>query len=469
MNKIYLIIALITLLFSCKEDNKGERLYAVSFAVPSINVSPQGVTQVKVMFSQPTTQAGTLRIRLDNEQTVYGVDYITNPEFVNDELSLEFEKGVSAVSFDFQSFVQQQEGMSKRVIFSLVSNTIDYTILSNTSIILNFAETALIGSSLAPEVGGANQPNQVYVDLSSGQMTAVPRTSWDLGFYTGDDYRVILNSSVKMSAKSLQTTDISLLASEDSSMLIGQGAGNASQIDDPSGDITQTAIAAIAQDDAQNQVYLINLGSNPSSVPPTLGSVGTDTGTHRGWIKARILRHAGGGYLLQYANLDQSDYQEIVIDKQTDYNFVFFSFNTQSQVMVEPHKTQWDLNFTTFTNTFEFGGVLLPYFYSDFILNNSRAGVEVYSVSTDDYTYESFSYSDVDYANFQNNQTTIGATWRSTSTTGPDGVPISQFEVFTNLFYIIKDTSGNIYKLKMTQGVLENGERGHPRFVYQLL
>lgn len=466
--KLLIIAGLFITLLSCNEDTQPQRLYAVSFALPSININTD-TTQVTIKFSQPTNASGTLHLKLTDLQTTYGVHYQTMPESVNNDLFIDFEKGVNAVSFEFHRLLPPQDNQTQNVTFSIVANSINYTIMSNTSIVLNFNDTALIGNVLAPEVGGANQPNQVYVDLSTGQMTTVPRVSWDLGFYTGDDFRVILNSSVKMSAKSLATTDISLSAIADDTMLIGQGAGNASQVDAPSGNISQTAIAAITAEDSQNQVYLINLGSNPAQTQPSLGSVGADTGTHRGWKKIRILRASDNNYRLQYADLDQTNYQEVIIEKQPDYNFVFFSFTTQAQVMVEPQKQAWDLNFTTFTNTFAFGTSEIPYFYSDFILHNSRGGATAYSVSTDNYNYEAFSLSDVDYTLFATDQTTIGATWRSTSVTGPNGVPVSEFVVFTNLFYVIKDAQGNIYKLRMTQGVLENGERGHPKFVYQLL
>ena len=61
---------------------------------------------------------------------------------------------------------------------------------------------------MSPEVGGPLEPNQVYVDLSSGKMTSAVRNSWDLGFYSGADFRVVLNNSVKMAAKQLKSTNI---------------------------------------------------------------------------------------------------------------------------------------------------------------------------------------------------------------------------------------------------------------------
>lgn len=268
-----------------------------------------------------------------------------------------------------------------------------------------------------------------------------------------------------MSAKSLESTDLTAAVSEDNAMLIGQGAGNVNQIDNPTGLITGTAIAEVSANDDENFVYLVNLGSNPSLNPPALGSVSVDSGTHRGWKKIKILRN-GNGYKLQYADLSATTFNEVIIDKNSAFNFTFFSFATSTTVNVEPQKDKWDINFTTFTNIV---GGTIPYFYPDFVVNNSRGGALVYSVSTNDFSYENFSLANVDNSKFIEDQRGIGSSWRGTSTTGPDGMPVSQFVLKTDIFYILKDTAGNFYKIKMTGGALPNLERGHPTFVYEML
>ena len=63
------------------------------------------------------------------------------------------------------------------------------------------------GASVNPFVNGSAQPNQVWIDLSdidalSGQpkQTVTNRTDWDLAFYTGNEFKVVLNSSIAMGA-----------------------------------------------------------------------------------------------------------------------------------------------------------------------------------------------------------------------------------------------------------------------------
>ena len=48
------------------------------------------------------------------------------------------------------------------------------------------------------DMGGANEPYQVYVDLATKQITKVRRDAWDIAFYCGDDFRVIINPAIAM-------------------------------------------------------------------------------------------------------------------------------------------------------------------------------------------------------------------------------------------------------------------------------
>lgn len=97
----------------------------------------------------------------------------------------------------------------------------------------SYVAPPLASAALQPATGGPSQANSVYVDLSAGNTASSARTSWDLGFYSGSDFRVVLNSSLKMSAKQLESTNIDAVVASDDTMLIAQGQGNANQVDDP--------------------------------------------------------------------------------------------------------------------------------------------------------------------------------------------------------------------------------------------
>jgi len=463
-----LILSFVLLAFTaCNSDDNDGQSVAVAFAESSYNLTSTA-TPVQIKFSAPAPAAGTITIAYTATAAAYTTDFTTLPVAADSKITLPFAKDATSVEFTFNKIKNAVGAEVKNVIFSISSTSINAEVVGNKTIQLNFNETASLGTALAAEVGGPMQPNQVYVDLSSGKMITVVRTSWDLGFYSGNEFKIVLNSSLKMAAKQLATTNIDEVQVADETMIISQGQGNASQIDDPTGDILKTtAIAQVSSTDADNKVYLINMGSNPATIKPATGSEGSAGGSSRGWKKIRVLK-SGSDYKVQYADIASTTHEEITISKNSAYNFTFLSLLDKKVVSVEPQKNQWDLNFTTFTNIIP-GATPTPYFYPDFVVNNLKGGAKTYQVLTSAFSYDAFTLANVDNTKFTEDQRNIGSNWRSTSAAGPDGNPVSQFVLKTDRFFVVKDPAGNIYKLKFTGGANEAGERGYPKFQYAIL
>ena len=64
-------------------------------------------------------------------------------------------------------------------------------------------------------------------------------------------------------------------------------------------------------------------------------------------------------------------------------------------------------------------------------------------------------------SSFSQDQRIIGSTWRD--------VINEDKTLVDNIFYVIKDSNGNVYKLKFTALLNNAGERGYPKFKYNLL
>lgn len=328
------------------------------------------------------------------------------------------------------------------------------------------------GGILETTTGGPNQGNQVYVDLSTSQKTTVKRDSWDFGFYSGSEFRVILNGSLKMAVKQLATSNIDEVQTEDASVNVGfETISTLGYVDNPTGVLTGagngegTAIAEISANDADNKVYLVNMGFKVGTTIPNLGSEAS-TGDARGWKKVRILRNGSTGYKIQVAALNATTHQEYVVNKDADFNFTFFSLDTNGTVNVEPAKNKWDLNFTTFTNYFAYQGGFITYYFADFITSNVKSGTQVYEVLNTVSTYDAFTFESIVDANFQasaTDQRIIGSAWRNGG--GPSSAP----SVKDDRFYVVKDAAGNFYKLKFLALTNAAGERGYPVFEFALL
>ncbi|MDR0223506.1 MAG: HmuY family protein [Myroides odoratus] len=473
-----LVIALVALVFfsSCEKDsnngNSDVRDFIVAFDDPSIPYREIETTrQVELVFSEMAQGEGTIEIQIIPSKAIYGVDFATVPAAANHKLIVPFSKGMKSTSFTFENLIFPYDRMDKTIQFNIekVNYSEKTPKIQGYNVMMISFDTSL-GGIMAPNVGGPTQPNQVYVDLGGKAMYEVKRNSWDLAFDSGNEFRVRLNGSVYMAAGTIKgvntiddVRDDNTIREMKNVVKIGTfDPANLEYIDDPSGDPSKTAIHAISDIDANNKVYLVNMGFDPGMDAVEPGSV-LVTGKERGWKKVRILKREGG-YLLQYADINDSTHKEVMIPKSPGFNFTFYSFNTNSIVQVEPSKAKWDLNFTVFTNKVDQAGDPKgSYGYSDFIVQNSYGGVKAYKVTIpagDKNFYKAYNLQSVDESALSNDFTTIGGTWREVA---------NAKVLYKNVFYVIKDAKGNYYKMRMLDFFNEKGDRGYPKFEYALL
>lgn len=462
MKRIYiLLITAVTFLSSCsKEPNLVEDPFVVAFKHKSgklLSVTSEG-KKINLVYSEPAKVSGSIKIKITTKNANYGSDFITVPQAINNEITLPVLQGKTENSFELKELNNAFTDVMQ-ITFTIVEIAIENSnIQGNTSAIFN--DAPFLGGSFEPLVGGANQPNQVYIDLSSNKETVAKRDTWDLGFYSGKQFRVVINGSLYMATKALNTTDINSVTSASVSRLKSEVAvgtfkgSNANYIDAPNGNILETAIDELSNNNATSKVYLLNLGYKVSTSKPNTGSVAI-AGDFRGWKKIRILKHKNG-YKLQYANLDNTSYKEVLISKKTPYNFTFFSFNKEKEVMVEPPKNQWDICFTVFTNVLGKNG---SYGFSDYVTHNRKGKVTAYKLKNYKISYNNFSKEHINESLLKENQKIIGSSWRN----------VFSKSVFNNVFYVLKDSDNNFYKIKFLALLNKKGERGYPKFEYKRL
>ena len=461
MKKITLfVVTIIVFLTSCSEEPTFiSDPFVVAFEKTSAKILDiTNASEIQLVYSKMAVEDGSVNIQIDTENAVYGRDFVTIPEATGNAVTLEIVSGETTNSFQVVELNDSFSDVMK-ITFSIASIDVEgANIQGNT--FFELSDSVYLGGEFTPTVGGPNEPNQVYIDLSSNKETVVRRDAWDLGFYGGDDFRVAINGSLYMATAPLSNLDINSVNSSTVSSLqpvvaIGTfDPENENYIDAPNGNILETAIDEISTEDSQNPVYVLNLGNSIGTQQPTIGGV-TIAGEARGWKKIRILLN-GDAYVLQYADLDATSYHEITIPKDSDFNFSFFSFTTETLVDVEPQKNQWDVCFTVFTNVLEGAG---SYGFSDYVIHNRKGGVTAYSLTGSSITYDDFELDHIEEALFEETQNIIGSNWRSvfTGTVTPE------------VFYILKDANENYYKIRFLDLVNSTGERGYPRFEYSLL
>ena len=367
MKKNLFFIKILILLFfvsSCTTDDESSGVFefVAAFENLSVSFSDEKSKEIKIVFSRSAPKKGTLTVSYETDNATYGPDsdFTTVPSGKGGIITVPFNLDDDSTSFTFNKLqsIIEGKGITKGITFKLENISIlESTIKGNTNLVVSFTPVAVLGGVISPEIGGPTQYNQVFVDLSSQKQTKVKRDSWDLGFYNGEEFRVTLNGSIFMGAAKLNFTNIDAVSETDVTefkKLVKIGyAGSNIYFDAPTGEISETVIDEISENDEENKVYLLKLGYKIPTEIPRVGSASV-MGDPKGWKKIRILRK-GNDYKLQYANIEDTAFKSVTISKNDDYNFTCFSFDEGKVVTVAPEKEKWDLKFTVFTNVLDFG------------------------------------------------------------------------------------------------------------------
>lgn len=443
-------VSMAVLFTACGDDDGAASPITLNFTNTEIGLSES--VEVGITFSRPADAAGTLTLQVASSSLVYGesADFYSDPVMVDNEISLSYEAGSESVSFTV--FAGSALNIAQEETITVTLTDADGFVLGgDLSATITVSENFIANEgTLEINGGGADFPNQAFIDLSKLSQTVVDKYSWDLGFYTAlGEHNVVLNSSAFVMARPLDgETDIDEVTASDTVgfadvMRISNydDAEASDWIDDQSGDLSLTAFGDISATANENVVFIIKRD-----------------GEARDWKKVRVLQD-GDNYTLQYADIDATTHEEVTITKDAAFNFTHFDLDN-GVVQVEPEKEKWDLMYSTYSGKANYG-VLLAIGYNDYIVSN-RSDVSVAMVSTEDHTYEEFSMDDLTSITFpENNISVIGSSWRT--------LVDYSLVLDDSVFYIVTDSEGNSYKLKFTRLTSEEDERGYPEFKIELL
>ncbi len=453
MNRIFnkfLIACSIVVISACEEKVE------LPDNLAGFTTTQQGIegdeTTVQIALSRATDVSVPITIQLTPALVTYDKEFVTEPAAVNNVLTLTVPSGQSGVSFKVKKksnvFLNGDETLALKI------TAIGSPVLTNqnTEMKLSFAAITSAGSTLTLEgkTSESNYTNTVYADLSANATTAVNRKSWNLGFYQGGQYRVILNPGYQSSATATAKTDITAVTLADADLVpdlnfTAGTEGSAALADSWDGDLTKTVFAEVSATETNNKVYLVSFEGNKSKEQ---------------WYKVKVNRN-GEGYKVQYARIGETSIKTIDVPKNADVNFSFLSLESGNLVSVEPRKINWDIAWGYSTSN---AGTVppTPYWFQDFIMLNYAAGAEAAEVLTSAVSYDAYAEANIATTTFVKTRDAIGSKWRAT--TGTVGIKRDRF-------YVIKDPLGNVYKLKFVSMGLgaDGGERGKPVIEYKLV
>lgn len=273
---------------------------------------------------------------------------------------------------------------------------------------------------------GTDYRYQAYYDFGTDSWVKIhEKTEWDLGFESGiNGSNVILNMSKSMAVAEYPLSDFATTTDT---------IGAQWQYDVSSGNLDSTGIR-----NWQNgsSFYVINRGYSFD-------------GTHQGFRKLQLLAVDANQFEILFSELDGSNQQTAIVEKDNEYNFTFFSFSSNNTVSIQPPKEDWDIVFGQYTYLFE---PTFPYLVTGVLSNRNR--VEVAEVV--DLAYADISFATISEYSFSNHIDVIGYDWK----TFIGGIYVTNIEKN----YIVKTTEGIYYKIHFTDFYNAQGDKGNPQF-----
>jgi len=182
------------------------------------------------------------------------------------------------------------------------------------------------------------------------------------------------------------------------------------------------------------------------------------------YLKIELTGYRAGVYSFRWGPLNEAQARYATYMRTNEEkNYVYYSFAEHNDVQNEPlRKEAWDIVFTTYKEPVpEPGtGILYPYVLRGVLINSAR--LEVCELGSPN----SFETVDLDIAKkqtYSRKWNEIGYDWKAFDQA------TNQYTIVPNKFFLIRDESGNYFKLKFVSYYNDQGLKGFPKMAWELL
>lgn len=283
---------------------------------------------------------------------------------------------------------------------------------------------------------------QVYVDFGKGAISEEhENSSWVLRFLSSDSANIIrINTGDLWAATATGSINFDSIfsATADYAWLSDKSDGNPDSI----------AIRDWMTDTANytNEVFLI----------------GQYTGTsYYAEKKLQFIYADRSIYTFRIADLDEDSADTIVITRNIDVNYMYYSIENNEVQQLEPKKEDWDIVFSQYyTILYTDDSLRAPYYVRGVLLNPYKVEAAIDSLNG----FEDITYESACQLNFCEKQDAIGHDWKSVAIDQASNS--AEYKVRPGYNYIIKDTNDILYKIKFKSYLSQSGIKGYPSFEY---
>jgi len=285
----------------------------------------------------------------------------------------------------------------------------------------------------------------VYFDLSSAEIISYHENdAWDIAFQTGEnDHRIIVNSS-----DLLQLANVGSISFENCTTLSGEEVWKY----DASSGIADSSATGIWVDTTNSTKQYSN----------NLYLLGKENGLSFEVIqKIQFIHVDQTHYKILHGSLQSIIPDTLIIEKDTTYNFVGFSFrNGNVLVNFEPPKNDWDIVFKQYLSTlYTTDGIATPYSVRGVIINTSKVEVARDTSSN----FEMFTPLIQSYE-YSSRWDFIGWEWKDVTVDEASNTAV--YKADPTQIFLIKDTHGDYFKLHFISYYNSSGVKGYPTFEF---
>ncbi len=286
---------------------------------------------------------------------------------------------------------------------------------------------------------GEDYETQVYFNFETGVVSTSDFKSWDISFTTGADNAELWMNGGKQVL--IYPTGNSNYASVTA---LGTVPAQGWKYDNPSGLSGKSGLGIFSSSNHLNEVLIVDDGQ-------------------KNYYKLQVLDISATQYKIKAGLLTNAQGVEYTLDKNTDYNYIFFSFAT-GIVKPEPPKATWDVLFTRYRHIyykFNPDGSDFPYIVNGVLTNpyQTQSGGD----TTKTYDFYNFSLENAQSFTLAPDRDKIGYNWKDVD------INTGRYTVRTKQMYIVKDQHEALWKLHFTGFYDGDGKKGNPSFEFQRL
>jgi hypothetical protein len=285
---------------------------------------------------------------------------------------------------------------------------------------------------------GEDYATQVYFSLNTGQVSSGSYKSWDISFTTGaENPELWMNGGKEVLIYPTGNTNYAAVTA------LGEIPATAWKYDNPSGLQGRSGLGVLSNQNHVGEVMI------------------ADDGEHT-YFKLQILEITATQYKIKVGPLETATGTDVTLDKDENYNYVFYSF-TGGKVKPEPPKKDWDFLFTRYRHVY--------YGYnpdgSDFLYLVNGVLTNPYKTKSGDdtkgYEFYNFTLADAEKYALTANRDIIGFDWKVVD------INSGGYTVLPKAIFVIKDQQDALWKLHFTGFYDGQGKKGNPSFEYQRL